>query len=534
MRLANGLATGAAQLVAGEVVAASLPGARSPINGLGRASIDLVPGPLVDMTVATVASADKPLLRAALVAQVLGLGLWTGGGGRSARAGLAAHAALAGSAAASRPESRGAASLTAGVASAIAGAGAAAALRDDDGRRLRRVAATTAVGAVLTALVRARTRARLRRRRAGLRIPVASQPRPQLAEQGAGFPISGLTPLFTPNADFYVTDVSFPTPQVDHERWSLRVHGMVRTPLELTLADLLAGELVELDATLACVHNPIGGHRIGSARWTGVRLLDLLRRAGVQPGSEQVLARSVDGFSAGVPLDLIESGADALVVLAMNGEPLSPQHGFPARLLVPGLWGADANTKWLSDIELTTWTAARDYWDARGWPRAPSPVRPGGRIDVPGDRAVLAPGHATVAGIAWAPPDGVTGVEVSVDDGPWSPAELSAEIAPAMWRQWRFDWPAAAGSHELRARTTGRRATQSERRAPPYPAGSSGWHTVRVTVAAGGARALPGRVMSPAAAIAAALHRRIELATMAPPAWRRHGFPRTPSFQAPG
>jgi hypothetical protein len=266
-------------------------------------------------------------------------------------------------------------------------------------------------------------------------------------------------------------------------------------------------------------HNPVGGHRIGSARWTGVRLLDLLRRAGVQPGCEQVLVRSIDGFSAGVALDLIESGADALVVVAMNGEPLTPQHGFPARLLVPGLWGADANTKWLSDVELTTWAAVRDYWDARGWPRDPSPVRPSARIDVPGDRALLAPGHATAAGVAWAPPGGVTGVEVSVGGGPWSPAELSTEIAPTMWRQWRFDWPATAGAHELRARATGRRATQSERRAPPYPAGSGGLHAVRVTVAGDGARACPRRLLSPAAAIAADLRGRIELAAMAPPAW---------------
>jgi hypothetical protein len=231
VRLANGLVTGAAQLVAGELVAAALPGARSPINGLGRASIDLVPGPLVDMTVATVASADKPLLRAAVVAQVLGLGLWTGAGGRPARAALGAHAALAGSAAASRPDSRAAASLAAGVASAIAGTGAATALCGDDGGRLRRVAATTAAGGVLTALVRALTQARQRRRRAGVRIPAASQPRPQRAEQTAGFAITGLTPLFTPIEEFYVTDVSFPTPQVDHERWSLRVRGMVRTPI---------------------------------------------------------------------------------------------------------------------------------------------------------------------------------------------------------------------------------------------------------------------------------------------------------------
>jgi DMSO/TMAO reductase YedYZ molybdopterin-dependent catalytic subunit len=303
---------------------------------------------------------------------------------------------------------------------------------------------------------------------------------------------------------------------------------MVERPLELSVADIESLGLVELDATLVCVHNPVGGDRIGSARWVGVPLGRVLEAAGVRDEAEQLLARSVDGFTAGVPVERIRAGAPALLVIGMNGEALPFEHGFPARLIFPGLWGADANTKWLAELELTTWDAVSDYWDQRGWPRQPSFVQPAARIDVPVNRAVLGAGPATVAGVAWAPPEGVEGVEVQVDGGDWEAAELGPELAPTMWRQWRLACNLPAGEHVLQARAIGRRRRQPEGSEPPYPVGSRGYHEHRVTVAAGARR--PVRLTYAAVDDARA---RLLLGARGLKAWRDRGFPPAPRFPAP-
>jgi DMSO/TMAO reductase YedYZ molybdopterin-dependent catalytic subunit len=344
----------------------------------------------------------------------------------------------------------------------------------------------------------------------------------------ADLPVPGISPLYTPNDTFYETDVTARPPRVDPDGWRLRVKGMVERPLELSLDELEALGLEELDATLVCVHNPVGGDRIGSARWVGVPLARLLEAAGAKEGAEQLLARSVDGFTAGVPVERIASGAPALLAIGMNGEPLPVEHGYPARLLVPGLWGADANTKWVTELELTSWEAVRDYWDRRGWPRQPSFVQPAARVDVPLNRAVVEPGTVTVAGVAWAPPEGVEGVEVQVDGGPWEAADLGAELAPTMWRQWRLTWNAEPGEHELRVRAIGRRRAQPDADEPPYPVGSRGYDAHRVTVAAGARRRR--RVGRAAADDAVA---RLRLAARGLAAWRERGFPPTPRFPAP-
>jgi DMSO/TMAO reductase YedYZ molybdopterin-dependent catalytic subunit len=339
--------------------------------------------------------------------------------------------------------------------------------------------------------------------------------------------VPGISPLYTPNGSFYVTDVNARPSRIDPDAWRLRVDGMVERPLEFTLGDLESLGLEELDATLVCVHNPVGGDRIGSARWVGVPLSRLLEMAGARPDAEQLLARSVDGFTAGVPIDRIRSGAPALLAIAMNGEPLPIEHGFPARLLVPGLWGADANTKWITELEATRWDAVRDYWDRRGWPRQPSFVQPASRIDVPPNRAVVEPGEVTVAGVAWAPPEGVEGVEVQVDDGEWRSAELGGEVAPTMWRQWQLSWDASPGEHVLRVRAIGRRRRQPEDEEPPYPVGSRGYDAHRVTVA----RGARGRRLVRAALDDA--RGRLVLAARGFAAWRERGFPPAPRFPAP-
>jgi hypothetical protein len=258
-----------------------------------------------------------------------------------------------------------------------------------------------------------------------------------------------------------------------------------------------------------------------------VPLADLLGRAGVEPGAEQLLSRSVDGFTAGVPLDWISSGAPALLALGMNGEPLPVEHGFPARLIVPGLWGADASTKWVTELEVTTWDAARDYWDRRGWPRQPSRVQPAARIDIPVNRARPAAGVVAVAGVAWGPPEGVEGVEVQVDDGEWRAAELGVEVGPAMWRQWRWMWAAAPGEHVVRARALGRRRRQPGGAEPPYPVGVRGYHERRVSVSA------HARGRRPLQALADDARGRVLLAARGVVAWRDRGFPPAPRFPAP-
>jgi DMSO/TMAO reductase YedYZ molybdopterin-dependent catalytic subunit len=528
-----GAAGAALQLAAGELAASLLPGARSPVTGMGRAFIDLTPGPLVDMTVATVEGMDKPLLMTNLVANFLGVGTWAGlahpSRPRAAAALMIGHGVLAGVAAASRPEAAGRRSLLAGALGAGAGYGALRML----GRRPSALPAVLGTAVLAGGMARRRIGARaeaLERRRLERRLPAPTRPLPAPPPE-ASLSAPQLSALFTSNGAFYETDVTFPPPALDAGAWTLRVHGLVDRPFELSYSELLALGLEELDATLVCVHNPVGGHRIGTARWLGVPLARLLERAGVRPEADQVLARSVDGFSAGVPLTVLDEDRAALVAVGMNDEPLPAGHGYPARLLVPGLWGADANTKWLSELEVTTFAAVADYWDRRGWPREPSPVEPSSRIDVPRERAVLPAGSAVVAGVAWAPPHGVEQVEVSIDSGPWQVAELSAELDPHAWRQWLRPWEAAPGRHDLRVRTRSRSgAVQSEESSPPYPRGAHGLHAVEVEVLPEGAQTPTRERAWALRAVGAEARGRFGLAAAGLSSWLRHGFPRRPAF----
>ena len=524
-----------AQLGGGELLAALLPSARSPVSGLGQTLIDLLPGPGVDMAVATVQAKDKALLRTALVAAAFGSGylatrVEAQGRGRG-RWLLVGQGLIGGTAAASRPDNSSTSSLLAGLGAGAAGAGTLA-LTTGKASRLRERVLVAASGVALGAAgaLRRRERAAADRRRQEMSLPAPARPAPPVPP-AAELEIPGITPLFTPNRSFYVTDTALTAPRVDPGRWRLRVRGLVERELEFSLQELLAMELAEVDATLVCVHNPVGGDRVSSARWLGVPLGALLGTAGVRPGSDQVLTHSVTGFTAGLPPEMAGEGPFPLVALGMNGEPLTMQNGFPARLLTPGIWGADASTKWLATIELTTWASATDYWDARGWPRVPGAVTPGSRIDVPADRSTVAAGSAIAAGIAWAPPRGVSGVEVAIDGGPWQPARLSPLIAPTLWRQWALTWQAEPGEHQLQVRTLSGNEVQEEHPAPPYPHGSTGHHTIRVHVPNNGAP--PRRWRPRLAHTRADLSGRLRLAAAAGPAWRRQGYPRQPAFAEP-
>ncbi|GAA5104354.1 molybdopterin-dependent oxidoreductase [Haloechinothrix salitolerans] len=298
--------------------------------------------------------------------------------------------------------------------------------------------------------------------------------------KGADFAANGTPTLITPNRDFYTIHTALVVPRVPVDDWTLRIHGMVDRPLTLTYDELRQRPLVERTLTLACVSNPVGGRLISTANFIGVDLRDLLQEAGVKPGAEQLYSTSHDGFTAGTPVDVVmEPDRRAMLALGMNGEPLPVSHGFPVRMVVPGLYGFVSATKWLVDLELTTWDAKQGYWQPRGWARE-APVKTQSRIDGPlGD---ITAGDVVVAGTAWAPHVGIDAVEVRVDDGPWQRAELSTEVSVDTWRMWRATVRMSRGENTVTCRATDRTgATQPEVETPVAPDGATGWHSVTFT-----------------------------------------------------
>ncbi len=301
---------------------------------------------------------------------------------------------------------------------------------------------------------------------------------------GAAFPESGTPRFLTSNADFYRIDVALQIPNQTASAWRLRVHGMVDRELTLTYADLLARPLVERTITMTCVSNPVGGDLISTANFTGVELRDILLEAGVRPGADQLFSTSIDGWYTGTPTDVImEPGRGALLAVGMNGEALPPEHGFPVRMVVPGLYGFVSATKWLADIELTTFDAKQGYWLQRGWAER-APIKTQSRIDYPRGFATVPAGRVTVAGIAWAQPTGINAVEVRMDGGPWQVAELSTEVNRNTWRMWRSQFDIGPGSHTVQTRAIDRNKTrQPEQRTDPIPDGASGWPALIFTAA---------------------------------------------------
>ncbi|MEV4890281.1 molybdopterin-dependent oxidoreductase [Nonomuraea sp. NPDC055795] len=317
--------------------------------------------------------------------------------------------------------------------------------------------------------------------RGGLILPKAATPAAPLP-QGVDFRLNGLTPFVTKNRDFYRVDTALILPRIDPKEWRLRIHGMVDRPIELTYADLLKRPLTEADVTLTCVSNEVGGDLAGNARWLGVPLAAILREAGVQSAADMLLSTSDDGWTCGTPVDVVMDGRNALLAVGMNGEPLPLTHGFPVRQVVPGLYGYVSATKWVVDIKVTRFDRDEAYWTPRGW-AAKGPIKTQSRIDLPRDRAKVAAGRTTIAGVAWAQHTGVDAVEVRVDGGAWQQARLAQAPTADTWRQWALDWQATPGEHTIQVRATdaaGR--TQTEQKAPVAPDGASGWHTISVRV----------------------------------------------------
>jgi len=323
-----------------------------------------------------------------------------------------------------------------------------------------------------SAVVRARTT---------LRIPAATHPAAPLPA-GVNLGIPGLSSFITPNSAFYRVDTAIILPEIDPATWQLRIHGMVDREMTITFADLLRMPLIEDYITLCCVSNPVAGPYIGNAKWLGASLAGLLRSAGIKAGANQLLCTSADGFTSGTPAQVVMDGRDALLAVAMNGTPLPVAHGFPARLVVPGLYGYVSACKWVTDINVTTFADAQAYWIPRGWSQQ-APIKTESRIDVPNGAATLHAGRVQVAGVAWAQHKGIDAVEVRVDRGPWHRARLAAVPGIDTWRQWVWDWDATPGSHLIEARATDATGyTQTAAQAPPEPNGATGYPAVTASV----------------------------------------------------
>jgi DMSO/TMAO reductase YedYZ molybdopterin-dependent catalytic subunit len=318
--------------------------------------------------------------------------------------------------------------------------------------------------------------------RASLKLP---RPARMLADQlpaGTDFHIPGLSSFVTPNASFYRVDTALILPQVSPDNWRLRIHGMVEREIEVSFADLLRRPLIETYVTLTCVSNPVAGPYIGNARWLGASLASLLREARPRAGADQILSTSADGYTSGTPVQAVLDGRDALLAVAMNGQPLPVEHGFPARMVVPGLYGYVSATKWVTDLKLTTFAAETAYWAQRGWSQQ-APIKTESRIDVPVSGATRPAGRTAVAGVAWAQHHGIDAVHVRVDRGPWQRATLAAVPGIDTWRQWVWYWDATPGTHLIEARATDDTGyTQTAATAQPPPNGASGYPAVQVTV----------------------------------------------------
>ncbi|MFD3719094.1 molybdopterin-dependent oxidoreductase [Streptomyces sp. NPDC058674] len=506
-----GLLAGFTALAVAELVASLVRPQAGPVTVVGGAAIDRTPAALKDYAIRTFGENDKIVLQLGILATLallaVVLGIVSLRHRRSGAAGVMVFGAVGAAAALTRPDSGGAADVLPSLVGALTGAAVlyllagrcsspASASGTDraDASWSRRgflvAASATAVAATgagaLGRMLTGRSGKGAAASRAAVLLPAPASPAPPLPA-GAQLKVAGISPFTTPNKDFYRVDTALVVPTVDAATWRLRIHGKgVPRPRTYTFQDLVERPLIERDITLTCVSNEVGGPYIGHARWLGVRLADLLRECGVKPPSDggaadQLVARSVDGMTLGSPVEDVMDGRDAMLAVGMNGEPLPFDHGFPVRMLVPGLYGYVSACKWIEDIELTTFDAYDPYWVKRKWARK-APIKTQARIDTPKPFARPAGPVVTVAGVAWAQHRGIDRVEVRIDDGPWQDADLAPQAGLDTWRQWSFPWKTTPGGHNLTVRATdGTGQVQTEERARTIPDGASGWHSVFVT-----------------------------------------------------
>lgn len=499
-----GVAAGSAAGGAGELSAALLVPTASPFTVVGAAAIDLAPSWAKDAAIALFGTADK-------IALLVGIGLVV-----AALAGFAGvlesrrpplgrvlfgvAAALGIAAAVTRAD----AGILSPIPSAMAGVVGSIALvmllrrrpetPGDEGEHsaaavsrrgfLGWSAGTAAVGALAALGANAlqaatRTAATVREAFTLPRAAASAAPVPAGAELG----IDGLAPVITPNELFYRIDTALRVPQVDPADWSLRIHGLVDEPFELTWDELLALPLEESYTTLMCVSNEVGGGLIGNAKWLGYPIRELLARARPQAGADMVLSKSTDGWTASSPLAVLQDAErNSVLAIGMNDEPLPVEHGFPARLVVPGLYGYVSATKWVTELEVTRFADQTAYWTDRGW-SAEGPVKISSRIDVPFTGRVVDAGTVTIAGVAWDQHTGIAAVHVQIDGGAWQQAELATAISVDTWVQWRLDWTATTGDHRIRVRATSVDGeVQTEAVQGVIPDGATGLHEISISV----------------------------------------------------
>ncbi|MFL6181413.1 MAG: molybdopterin-dependent oxidoreductase [Actinomycetes bacterium] len=511
--LVAGLLSAAAALGVAELIAAILGNAGSPVIAVGSTFVDATPRWLKEFAIQTFGENDKNALLVgigvtiALVAAAIGIvAQWR------PRAGVVAVGVLGlvpAVAAVSRPTGRAIDAIPA-IAGAVVGAGflwvlsrpspelsrARAEVGDaanpraatSDSTLSRRsfllvasAAAVVAATAGVVGRVLISGRMDVEALRGALRLPAPTDPAPTVPAN-VDLKVAGLSSFITPNAEFYRIDTALAVPYVDADSWRLRIHGMVEHEASYSFDDLLSMPLIERDVTLTCVSNEVGGELIGNARWLGVSLQRLLQDVRPASDASQVVSRSVDGMTIGTPVQALLDGRDAMLAVGMNGEPLPVEHGFPVRMVVPGLYGYVSACKWLTDMEFTTFDAYDAYWVQRGWvPQAP--IKLSSRIDTPRQKSHVS-GDVTVAGVAWEQHVGVKAVEVQVDGGDWQVAQLAASGGIDSWRQWVWQWQApSSGAHTLAVRATDADGNvQTGELAEPFPSGATGWHQIEVTV----------------------------------------------------
>jgi DMSO/TMAO reductase YedYZ molybdopterin-dependent catalytic subunit len=502
----SGVLAAAAGLGVGELVAALVTSWPSPVIAVGDRVIERAPQPVTRFAIDTFGTADKPVLIAGTLALVAvaaaGAGLLALRRPGAALGGIAAFGVVGGAATLASPGSGigallpvAATTVVASVAllvlvSGLAGRAATSqpapvgrALGDVSRRRFLTLASTVAAGAAATAsagrfLVGGFD---VDAARDALSLPAPGRTRDLPVPDSASFDVEGLTPYVTSNEDFYRIDINLELPRVDPATHVLRIHGMVDQELRIPLPDLLRRDLLEIPLTMTCVSNEVGGQLVGNALWLGVPLRELLDEAGVDPDADQIVGRSVDGYTGGFPVEAAYD-RDAMVVVGMNGQPLPLEHGFPLRLVTPGIYGYVGSTKWLGEIEVTRFDAFDQYWVPRGYD-ALAPIKTQSRIDTPRGLATVDPGTVAIAGVAWAQTRGVSRVEVRVDDGDWQEAELARAVGEATWVPWRLPYEATPGRHSVTVRATdGDGQVQTEERTSVAPDGAAGWHSVVFTV----------------------------------------------------
>ncbi|MEO3937192.1 molybdopterin-dependent oxidoreductase [Dermatophilaceae bacterium Soc4.6] len=493
---AAGILAAAAGAAAGHLVAAFVNPAASPVLAVGSTVIDLVPTPLKEYAIATFGTNDKLVLVSSIGVVTLVLAAVAGVLSRRRPAvGVGLVVALvvaAGVAAMTRPTARlvdllpALATLVVGLATLVLLLRRASATTTTDAGPVpsRRGFLVGAGSATLGALVLGGVGQKVATSAADPSNVTLPAPADAAKALPAGIEgkVAGISAFRTPTADFYRVDTNLTVPQVAKGSWSLQIDGDVKNPFTLTFDELAAMPLIERDITLTCVSNEVGGGYIGSARWLGVRLSDVLDRAQVGSGSDQLLSTAVDGFTIGTPLEVVRDGRDAIIAIGMNGQPLSAEHGFPARLVVPGLYGFVSATKWLTKLTLTTYAAQESYWTKRKW-ASDAPIKISSRVDTPRPLETIKPGMTALGGVAWAQHRGIGKVEVKIDDTPWQPAMLGPDAGVDYWRQWYLPWNAVSGQHNVSVRATDLDGVvQTAERTTPFPNGSSGIQQVVVIV----------------------------------------------------